>query len=56
MEVDSNQIKNNLPQSLISIPSFNQIRNSKKDNNSSNFDKIINSVQEGKKIQIFWFF
>lgn len=53
MEVDSNQIKNNLPQSLISIPSFNQIRNSKKDNNSSNFDKIINSVQEGKKIQIF---
>ena len=53
MEVDSNQIKNNLPQSHISIPSFNQIRESKKDNNSSNFDKVINSVQEGKKIQIF---
>ena len=29
MEVDSNQIKNNLPQSHISIPSFNQIRESK---------------------------
>lgn len=54
MEVDSNQIKNNLSQSNISISSFNQTRTEEKtNNNSSNFDKIINSMKEGIKNHIY---